>query len=288
MTAATMTAARPHTGGRTKTASRMAPKRSTAEVCRHAPGPGRRGLYKPHGWLPARSAGRTSTTSASSWSSPASAKVSAASTAPSVHARSPAPRGRRPDASGARPPRRRLRNGLVRSRRLVGRARGGTRGQTRARRPRGRDRRGRSSRRDDGAPRHPRRRREPTVRPQALAPPARYAADSADRIRASAVAVQKRSVRRSGTRCSRRAGRLTYRARPSQDRLDADTHTRTEGCPARTPRHGRQDADLERRLGAKARRGPAGATATRTTATATSNGTRASSSSKHKGEATAK
>src|SRR5688572_4469010 len=34
----------------------------------------------------------------------------------------------------------------------------------------------------------------PTVRPQALAPPARYAADSADRIRASAVAAQKRSV----------------------------------------------------------------------------------------------
>lgn len=34
---------------------------------------------------------------------------------------------------------------------------------------------------------------QPTVRPQSLAPPARYAADSADRVRASAVAAQKRS-----------------------------------------------------------------------------------------------
>lgn len=34
---------------------------------------------------------------------------------------------------------------------------------------------------------------EPTVRPQSLAPPARYAADSTDRVRALTVAVQKRS-----------------------------------------------------------------------------------------------
>ena len=163
-------------------------------MCRHAPRSGRRGLYKPHGWLPARSAGRTSTTSASSWSSPASARAFAASTAPFVPARSPAPREAPPRCERCSPPPP-ARNRLVRSRRLVGRARGRTAGR-RARVARRRDRRGRSSRRDDGAPRDTRGgdATEPTVRPQALAPPARYAADSADRVRALTVAVQKRSV----------------------------------------------------------------------------------------------
>ena len=90
---------------------------------------------------------------------------------------------------------------------------------------------------------------EPTVRPQSLAPPARYAADSADRVRALTVAVQKRSepqVRYTLLAASRSAD--VPRAARVMTGLDADTHTRPEGCPARTPRHGWQDADRESRL----------------------------------------
>ena len=110
---------------------------------------------------------------------------------------------------------------------------------------------------------------EPTVRPQALAPPARYAADSADRVRASAVAVQKRSepqVRYTLLAASRsadvpRAARvMTVSTRTRTHAPKAVLHAR-HGTGGKTP-------TASGGLAAKARRGPAGATATRTTATA--------------------
>ena len=77
---------------------------------------------------------------------------------------------------------------------------------------------------------------EPTVRPQSLAAPARYAADSADRVRALTVAVQKRSeaqVRYTLLAASRSAD-VPRAARV----MTVSTRTRTHAPKAVHARHG--------------------------------------------------